>query len=78
MVITDIKMPGMDGVTVLGEIKKINPEIEVIIMTGYGTIENVVNSLRFGVFDFINKPFSFQALGKKVRQVLDSHSVSSR
>jgi signal transduction histidine kinase len=62
IVITDIKMPGMDGIAVLGKIKEINPRIEVIVATGYGTIESAIESLRKGAFDYINKPFNIDEL----------------
>ncbi|MBN1384346.1 MAG: response regulator [Elusimicrobia bacterium] len=78
LIITDIKMPGIDGVTVLEEIKKINPEIEVIIMTGYGTIENVVSSLRFGVFDFINKPFNIDEMQHSVKKAVDNYQLKKK
>lgn len=62
IVITDIKMPGMDGITVLGKIKEIKPEIEVIVATGYGTMETAIESLRKGAYDYINKPYNIDEL----------------
>ncbi|MEA3279177.1 MAG: response regulator [Thermodesulfobacteriota bacterium] len=58
IVLTDIKMPGMDGIQVLKEIKKINPDTEVIVITGHGDMESAVQSLHLGASDFINKPVS--------------------
>src|SRR3989339_1549106 len=71
VVISDIKMPGMDGVTVLGEIKKINPEIEVIMATGYGTMETVIESLRKGAFDYVNKPFNIDEVVIVIEKALE-------
>lgn len=57
MVITDLKMPQMDGIRLLDELKKINPEISVVVMTAYGTIETAVEATRKGAYDYITKPF---------------------
>lgn len=62
IVLTDIKMPGMDGIQVLKEIKKINPDTEVIVITGHGDMESAVQSLHLGASDFINKPVSDHVL----------------
>ena len=57
LVITDLKMPGLDGVEMLEAVKKYDSDIPVIIMTAYGTVETAEESLRKGAFDFITKPF---------------------
>jgi PAS domain S-box-containing protein len=62
IVITDIKMPGMDGIEVLEKIKALNPDTEVIIITGHGDIDNAIESLKYGASDFINKPVRDEAL----------------
>ena len=62
IVITDIKMPGMDGIEVLEKIKELDPDTEVIIITGHGDIENAIESLKYGASDFINKPVRDEAL----------------
>ena len=62
IVITDIKMPGMDGIEVLKQIKVLNPDAEVIIITGHGDIENAIEALKHGASDFINKPVRDEAL----------------
>ncbi len=56
IVVTDIKMPEMDGVTLLRRLKKDFPQISVIVMTGYGSIENAVETMKDGAFDYITKP----------------------
>jgi len=56
IVITDIKMPGMDGIEVLKKVKDLNDDTEVIIITGHGDIENAIEALKHGASDFINKP----------------------
>ena len=62
IVITDIKMPGMDGIEVLEKIKAIEPNTEVIIVTGHGDIDNTIEALKYGASDFINKPVRDEAL----------------
>lgn len=62
LVLLDIWMPGMDGILTLEQIKKINPEITVIMMSGHGTIETAVRATKTGAFDFIEKPFSLDKL----------------
>ncbi len=62
IVLTDIKMPGMDGVTLLQEIKGRYPDVEVIMMTGHGDMNLAVKSLKYQATDFITKPISAEAL----------------
>ncbi|MBI5750169.1 MAG: sigma-54-dependent Fis family transcriptional regulator [Nitrospinae bacterium] len=62
MVITDVKMPKISGLEVLKEIKKQSPQIPVIMITAYGTIDNAVDAMREGAFDYILKPFSAEIL----------------
>lgn len=62
IVITDIRMPGMDGFEVLQKVKSINPNSAVIMITGYGTIESAVEAMKLGAFDYITKPFSSEQL----------------
>jgi two-component system, OmpR family, phosphate regulon sensor histidine kinase PhoR len=57
IVLLDLKMPGMDGMEVLGHIQQLNPEILVIIITGYATLETAIEAMKQGAYDFIPKPF---------------------
>ena len=57
MVITDLKMPEMDGMTLLREIKKIDPDYPVIVLTAFGSIESAVEAIKEGALDYISKPF---------------------
>lgn len=62
IVVTDIKMPVMDGLELLKKIKEIDPEKEVIIVTGHGDIDSTITALQYGASDFINKPVRDEAL----------------
>ena len=62
VVILDIKMPGMDGMETLGEIKKRSPLVEVILLTGHGSTETAVEGMRLGAFDYLMKPADFKDL----------------
>jgi DNA-binding NtrC family response regulator len=62
LVLADIRMPEMDGITLLKEVKRIDPSITVVIMTGYGSIEDAVAAIKIGAYDFIQKPFDEERL----------------
>ena len=70
LVITDVKMPKMDGLEILLEIKKVLPQIPVIMITAYGTINNAVEAMKKGAEDYILKPFSFEELDAIVKRAL--------
>ncbi len=67
VVILDIKMPGMDGIQVLKEIKTRHPLVEVILLTGHGTAETAVEGMRLGAFDYLMKPADFDELTAKLQ-----------
>ncbi len=78
IVITDIKMPGMDGIEVLKRIKQREPEAEVIIITGHGDIHNAVESLHFGASDYINKPVRDEALTIALKRAEEKIDIRRR
>ncbi len=69
MVITDVKMPEMSGMEVLENVKRISPEVPVIMITAYGTINNAVEAIQEGASDYIIKPFSSDVLDSAVKKV---------
>jgi two-component system, NtrC family, nitrogen regulation response regulator NtrX len=71
LVLCDIKMPKMDGVEVLEAIKKIKPEIPMVMISGHGDLETAVNTMRLGAFDYISKPPDLNRLLNTVRNALD-------
>jgi len=66
IIITDLKMEGMDGMRFLQEAKKIAPQTEVIVITGFATMETAKESFQKGVFDFIAKPFNLSEIQRVV------------
>lgn len=66
VVILDIKMPGMDGIETLQEIKKRFPLVEVIMLTGHGSTETAVEGMKLGAFDYLLKPADFSDLSQKL------------
>lgn len=66
VVIMDIKMPGMDGHEALAEIKKIDPDVQVIMLTGHGGEDSAKESLKYGAFDYLNKPCEIELLASKI------------
>jgi DNA-binding NtrC family response regulator len=66
VIILDIRMPGMDGIETLREIKMRHPLTEVIMLTGHGTIQTAVEGMKAGAFDFLLKPADFEDLTGKV------------
>ena len=71
LVLTDLKMPDMDGIEVLRKIKESWPAVEVIIITGYQTVDTAVKAIKLGAFDYIEKPFTPDALITAVSKALD-------
>ncbi len=71
LILCDIKMPKMDGVEVLEAIKKIKPEIPVVMISGHGDLDTAVNTMKIGAFDYISKPPDLNRLLNTVRNALD-------
>jgi len=68
VVILDVKMPGMDGIETLREIKKRFPLIEVIMLTGHATVESAIEGMKLGAFDYLMKPCEIDQLVSKVKE----------
>jgi two-component system NtrC family sensor kinase len=75
IVITDIKMPSMDGIEVLKKVKDQNVDTEVIIITGHGDIENAIEALKHGASDYINKPVRDEALAIALRRAREKAEI---
>ena len=68
VVILDVKMPGMDGLETLTEIKEKHPLIEVIMLTGHATVESAIEGMKQGAFDYLMKPCDVEVLLKKINE----------
>jgi DNA-binding response OmpR family regulator len=75
LVLTDLKLPEMDGLEVLSAIKETDPETPVIVMTAYGTIETAVDAMKKGAFDFLTKPFDPDHLGVLIDRALENRRL---
>lgn len=75
VVVSDIRMPGMDGMTLLQRIREVDAEIPVILVTGHGDVQLAVKAMREGVYDFLEKPFTAQHLAAIARRALDRRSL---
>lgn len=75
LVLADIKMPGMDGLQLLAAVKERMPEMTVIMMTAHGSIENAVEAMKNGAYDFITKPFDHETLIVRLEKALERSSL---
>ncbi len=70
LIITDMKMPNMDGISFLKAAKKALPDVKVIIMTAYGGVESYLDAMNLGAFEYLNKPFEINELLTIVNKAL--------
>jgi DNA-binding NtrC family response regulator len=66
VVLLDVKMPGMDGIMTLKEIKRIKPTVEVVMLTGHASVESGIDGMRLGAFDYLMKPIELEPLIDKL------------
>jgi len=71
VVILDVKMPGLDGVATLKEIKKLFPLVEVIMLTGHASVDSAVDGLKSGAFDYVTKPCDIDQLLEKAEEAFE-------
>ncbi len=64
----DLKMPGMSGIETLKQIRLIDPDVMIIIITGFGTLQSAVEAIRHGVYDYISKPFNVKEITGIIRE----------
>ncbi|GAB6125809.1 response regulator [Humidesulfovibrio idahonensis] len=77
VVITDLKMEGLDGLSFLGKVKSLHPDTDVILITGFATMETARQSFRKGVFDCVAKPFKLAELLDGVRRIEKERGLAS-
>ncbi|GBC63270.1 sigma-54-dependent Fis family transcriptional re gulator [Desulfonema ishimotonii] len=75
LVLTDMKMPGMDGIDLLESVKEKDPELPVIMMTAYGTVEKAVEAMQKGAYNYILKPFENESLVVYVRKAVEMYRM---
>ncbi len=75
VVVSDIRMPGMDGMTLLQRLREIDPELPVILITGHAEVQLAVEAMRRGAYDFIAKPFAMQGLVAVLRRATDHRAL---
>ncbi|MCP3163811.1 sigma-54-dependent transcriptional regulator [Myxococcus qinghaiensis] len=77
VMVTDLMMPGMDGQELLRAARTIRPDVEVVLMTAYGTVETAVAAMKDGAYDFITKPLKRHSLVKAVQKALEKRALVS-
>lgn len=77
VVITDLKMPGKDGLQLLDEIKKSSPATEVILMTAFATAQTAVEAMKKGAYDYVIKPFKMAEVKIKVKQIIEKKAITT-
>ncbi|MBB3946850.1 two-component system C4-dicarboxylate transport response regulator DctD [Rhizobium skierniewicense] len=75
VIVSDIRMPGMDGLTLLQKVRELDAEIPVILVTGHGDVQLAVSAMRNGAYDFMEKPFNVQYLAGIIKRAIDRRSL---
>ncbi len=75
LLLADLRMPGLDGLELLRATKLLTPEVEVIVLSGHGTVEEAVQAMKEGAYDFLTKPFERAHLVRTVRQALEHRAL---
>lgn len=78
VVVLDVRMPGMDGIQVLREIKTINPLIQVIMLTGHASVEVAVEGMELGAFDYLMKPANLDELLYKIQDAFKAKTIQEQ
>src|SRR5213079_542183 len=78
LVVTDLKMPGLTGIEVLRAAKAIAPDVDVILLTAFGTVEEAVKAMKDGAYDFLTKPFRREQLLKLISKALERRGQGAR
>ncbi|HEX9253332.1 MAG TPA: response regulator, partial [Ignavibacteriaceae bacterium] len=77
IVFSDFKMPEMTGLEILAKVSQINPEISFVIITAYGTVENAVNAMHLGAYDYISKPVNLDELDLLIARIIENKNLKS-
>lgn len=71
----DLKMPGIDGMSLLKEIRKHDPRTDVVIITGFATVETAVEAMKYGAYDYIQKPFSVETIRQVLKKIVEKRAI---
>ncbi|NMF88275.1 sigma-54-dependent transcriptional regulator [Aromatoleum petrolei] len=78
LALVDIKMPGIDGIEVLKRLKQLDPQIEVVILTGHGNVDSAISAMKLGAFDYLSKPYKLTELDIVVERALEKRMLARR
>jgi DNA-binding NtrC family response regulator len=77
LVLSDLRLPDLDGIALLKEVRELSPEVEVVMITGHGSIERAVEAIKLGAYDFIEKPLDSATLLRTVAKALEKQRLTS-
>ena len=78
VIVSDIRMPGLDGISLLEEVKRSTPDTDVILMTAYGSVDDAVSCLKKGATDYILKPFDMDDLTIRIKRLLEMQTIKAK
>ncbi len=78
VVLLDVKMPGMDGIMTLREIKRMRPNVEVVMLTGHASVESGIDGMRLGAFDYLMKPIELEPLIEKLKEAYSKRKMHQK
>ncbi|MCK9987337.1 MAG: hypothetical protein AzoDbin1_03809 [Azoarcus sp.] len=78
LALVDIKMPGIDGIEVLKRLKQLDPQVEVVILTGHGNVDSAIAAMKLGAFDYLSKPYKLTELDIVVERALEKRMLARR
>jgi DNA-binding NtrC family response regulator len=76
VVVLDVMMPGMDGIETLKELKKRHPDVEVVMLTGHGSVDSGLKGLSLGAFDYVMKPFEIEDMMERISKACDRARIN--
>jgi len=77
-VITDLKMPGLDGMALLRKLSADYPDVPVVMITAHGSVENAVEAVKLGAFDYLEKPFEQEQIRQIVTKAMNTYALARR
>lgn len=77
LILTDLKLPGADGLEVLARARQVNPSTAVVIITGYASLDSAIQAVRLGAYDYLTKPFALAQLEILLNRVVDRFALES-